>query len=467
MRLNTPLISAFAFVLTFATLSGCSGNGSPLGFLIGSKSKTPEHTARETTDTQQSPPRDEQVASSEAGLRNAGVASRTRTPRFRQKPRPPVQGQSSFIGLYGEAVTYQPTALHQQPTPQRNQYQPPTADPTPDRDPAPHGRPNLSQVTFIEEGGCFDPAIDPTGEVLAFASTMHQERANIYLKAVNGSTITQLTSDPADDIMPAFSPDGSRIAFASNRSGSWNIYTVSINGGPPTQVTDDVDHQIHPTWSPDGNHVAYGRYSNTSGRWEIWTVDIANPGVRTFLDYGLFPQWSPVAAETAGAGEQSSMRAAAGEGGTRSKILFQRPRQRGSRYHGVWTIDYVAGEAKHPTEIVSAGNAATINPSWSPNGRFITFVSVMDPDGTSGERPNRSDIWLIGVDGTNRVKLTDGEHANFQPIWSVDGRVYFVSDRSGIDNIWSVSAEAMEEQSRESAADIAGVEPGSERPSGN
>lgn len=445
MRLNNnALIPAAALMLAVGLFSGCAANTCPLGFTSSSKNDAAATTAQRTnSEPKQSTPSDALASSDRASYEpGTPAAAGTRpTPRFRQQPRPPYQGQSAIIGLYGEPISYQPSTISHRPSVASSDYR------TEPQQQTPHGRPNLSQVTFIEEGGCFDPTIDPTGEVLAFASTMHQDTANIYLKAVHGSTITQLTSDPADDVMPCFSPDGSRIAFASNRSGKWDIYMVSINGGPPIQLTDDADHQIHPTFSPDGQHIAYTRYSNTSGRWEIWTIDTANPGVRTFLDYGLFPQWSPSKSE--------------------SKILFQRPRQRGSRYHGVWTIDFVDGEAKHPTEIISAGNAATINPSWSPDGKHITFVTVMNPDGTPSERPNRSDIWLIGVDGNNRVKLTDGEYANFQPIWSEDGRVYFVSDRSGVDNIWSVSAGAIEELSQPSGAGFAGVGSGSERPSGN
>lgn len=281
------------------------------------------------------------------------------------------------------------------------------------------GSTNLVQVSFATEGSCVDPDIDRSGNLLTFASTMHRRTSDIYLKSVNGRTLTQITSDPADDVMPSFSPDGTRIAFASNRAGNWDIYTCGIDGGPPTQITSESDQELHPTWSPDGRYLAYCRFGSQSARWEIWMTEAANPGVKRFLDYGVFPQWSPDVA--------------------RNRIVFQRAKQRGSRDYSIWTIDIANGQASQPTEIVSASNAALINPSWSPDGGKIAFVAIVDPQ-ADGARPRQSDVWVVNVDGSNRTNLTNGQFANFQPVWAGDGSVYFVSDRSGIDNVWAVQA---------------------------
>ena len=278
---------------------------------------------------------------------------------------------------------------------------------------------NLAQVTFATEGACVDPDIDRTGTWIAFASTMHRTTSDIYIKSVSGKTTTQLTSDPADDVMPVFSPDGKTICFASNRSGNWDIYTTTTDGGTTVQLTNDGDHELHPSWSPDGHTVAYCKFGSQSQRWEIWTCDVANPGVRNFLEYGVFPQWCPDPA--------------------RNKMLFQRAKQRGSRDYSVWTIDVVNGQAKHPTEIVSAANAALINPSWSPDGSRIVFVTVVDPETSAGDRPVQSDLWVINLDGSERTMLTNGQFSNFQPVWATNNVVFFVSDRSGTDNVWSTS----------------------------
>lgn len=281
------------------------------------------------------------------------------------------------------------------------------------------GSSNVAQITFATEGACSDPDVSRDGKRLVFASTQHSETSDIYITPIPGRTLTQLTTDPADDIMPAFHPTGSTVAFASNRAGNWDIYVISANGGQPMSVTDEPAHELHPSWSPDGRHLIYCKLGVRSGRWEMWVVDTDNPGVRRFLDYGLFPQWCPDVA--------------------RSKILFQRARQRGSRYFSMWTVDYINGDAVHPTEIVSAGNAAVINPTWSPDGSRVVFVTVVEPDGSDDDAIERSDVWLANLDGSGRTNLTNGNYANYQPVWGPTGRVFFVSDRTGVDNIWAVS----------------------------
>jgi TolB protein len=282
------------------------------------------------------------------------------------------------------------------------------------------GSGNLRQISFATEGSTFDPDVDRTGQWLVYASTRHRTTADIYLQAVGGTSVTQLTSDAGHDIMPTLDPTGQWVAFASERSGNWDIYLMGIEGGRPVQLTTDGEPELHPTWSPDGRHVAYCRFGAQSGRWEIWVLDVENPATPSFLTFGLFPQWSPDIAT--------------------GKILFQRARERGSHYHSIWTIDYVGGEAQRPTEIISAGNAALINPDWSPDGQRIVFITVVDPDAEPGQRPGQSDVWVVNLDGTQRANLTNGDFANYQPVWAPGGAVYFVSDRSGVDNLWAVGS---------------------------
>jgi TolB protein len=255
--------------------------------------------------------------------------------------------------------------------------------------------------------------------------------------------MTQITSDPADDVMPAISPDGTRVAFASNRSGDWGLYITSINGGPAMLLVDSPDPEMHPTWSPDGTQIAYCRLGSQSGRWEICLVDVENPTRPQFLEYGLFPRWNPDPA--------------------RSKLVFQRERERGSRLFGVWTIDIVGDEALHPTLIVSAANAAAMHPSWSPDGKRIVFVTVVDPD-TQSSRPTQADVWVINLEGTGRTNLTQGQSMNLYPIWAGDGTVYFLSDRSGVDNIWAVATGRTIDPAEPTDARMATVDPAAQQP---
>lgn len=275
----------------------------------------------------------------------------------------------------------------------------------------------LSQVSFAAEGGDFAPVLDGKAEFMVFASTQHRQTFDLYRKSVHGRAITLLTDDPSDDMMPAISPDGTRLAFASNRNGNWDVFTMPIDGGPAVQVTSEPEDETHPTWAPDGRRLALSRRNGRTGGWEIWVVDAENPGVRTYLCEGFQPRWSPDV--------------------DRDRLLFQRARQRGSRLYGLWTIDLVAGEARNPTEVMSARNAAVVQPAWSPDGRRIVFATVVDPE-VAGEWPERSQLWTVEADGSGRTAIADGGFRNMQPTWASDGRIYFASNRSGVENVWAV-----------------------------
>ncbi len=278
---------------------------------------------------------------------------------------------------------------------------------------------NLRQITFTSEGADFDPDIDPSGTMLVYASTRHREKSDLYIKAITGSALRQLTDDPANEVMPVFSPDGSRVAYASDRAGNWDIYVMDTAGGRSVQITRAATDDFYPSFSRDGQKLIYSTFGTQSGQWEMVIVDLNNPATKRYIGHGLFPSWSP----------------------TQDKILFQRSRQRGTRWFSIWTIDLVNGEPMYPTEITASSNAAAITPDWSPDGKQIVFCTVIDPDADGSDGPLQADLWLVNTNGSNRVRLTMGRFANIQPNWASNGTIFFTSDRSGLgmENIWSIT----------------------------
>jgi TolB protein len=273
--------------------------------------------------------------------------------------------------------------------------------------------------TRLEEGSDSHVAADPTGRWIVFASTRHSEQSKLYTQRVNGTTVTQLTSGGGEDAFPAFSPCGTRIAFASTRAGPWNIFTMDLDGRNVTQVTEGPSHDLHPSFSPDGRRLVYCATGTRSGQWELWVVELAT-GQKQMIGYGLFPRWSP-SREV-------------------DRIAFQRPRQRGSRWFSLWTLDLIDGEARRLTEVTVSSNAAIVTPAWSPDGNRLAFVTIVSPSDNIMSRAitGQQDIWTINADGTNRQRLTDGTGTNLMPFWSVDNRVYFISDRGGAESVWSI-----------------------------
>ncbi len=289
---------------------------------------------------------------------------------------------------------------------------------------------NTTQVSFTQEGADFDPEIDLTGKRFVFASTRHRKTADIYLQPVGGTTVTQVTNDPANDVMPTFSPDGQSVAFASDRGGNWDIWIVDLKGGKPVQVTNSPTQDLHPSFSPDGSQLIFCSFGSRSGQWELWIVDVNNPAKRRQVGYGLFPVWSPV----------------------ENKIVFQRARQRGNRLFSVWTIDLDDGEAKRPTEIAASSNAAVITPAWSPDGKYLTFSTVLNAKpGNVTEKPKQADVWMVDLAGKQRVNLTRSQFSDVQPTWGPDGTIYFVSNRgkNGIENVWQMRPDKAEQFARE------------------
>jgi Tol biopolymer transport system component len=256
---------------------------------------------------------------------------------------------------------------------------------------------------------------------MVFSSTRHHVKPEIYLQRVDGTSVTQLTSDPAEDVQPVFSPDGKHIAFASTRAGSWDIYAMDLDGKNVTQVTSGPAQDMHPSFSPDGTRLAYCSIGGRSNQWELWVVNLATRE-RKMIGYGLFPSWSP----------DKNV----------DRIAYQRARQRGSRWFSLWTVDLVDGEARRITEVAVSSNAAIVTPVWAPDGKRLAFATIVEPaQMNKGKLRGQQDIWVIDADGGNRHRVTDGTGTNLCPSWAADNRVYFISDRGGQENIWSVRAE--------------------------
>jgi len=287
---------------------------------------------------------------------------------------------------------------------------------------------DVSRVTFAAEGADFDPAVASSGGFMVFASTQHHHNPDIYLKAIDSTILTQLTNDPARDVMPSISPDGEWIAFASDRTLDWNIYVMPRSGGRPVQVTWERSAELHPSWSPDGSKLAYSKLGQASGRWEIWIAEVANSATPHFVGYGLFPEWCPKAGSGANGGDV---------------LIYQRSADRGDRAFGIWSIELKDGKTSSPSQLIGNPTTAYINPSWSPDGQYIVFASVADPHSVrsaTGGVGHDSDLWMMSADGSTIVSLTNGSSSDLMPAWGSDGRIYFVSTRTGRDNVWSMNA---------------------------
>lgn len=114
---------------------------------------------------------------------------------------------------------------------------------------------------------------------------------DVYSLFADGFTLNNLTNHPADDSVPAWSPDGKQIAFQSTRDGHFQIYVMDSLGGNLRRVSRGDSTDFSPTWSPDGKWLAFA--SVRDGAPNIYVMDLEGGNVtRLTFDGGDRPSWS-------------------------------------------------------------------------------------------------------------------------------------------------------------------------------
>ncbi len=121
----------------------------------------------------------------------------------------------------------------------------------------------------VEEGTWMSLDVSPDGKTIAFDML-----GDIYTMPAKGGTAKNIASGMAWDMQPRFSPDGTEIAFTSDRAGGDNIWVMDVDGENARQITEETFRLMNnPTWSPDGTYIAAKKHFTTSrslGTGEIW-----------------------------------------------------------------------------------------------------------------------------------------------------------------------------------------------------
>ncbi len=151
--------------------------------------------------------------------------------------------------------------------------------------------------------GDWDPAWSPDGKRIAFVTAREEDDWDneIYVMAVDGGNQRNLTNDPHVDWAPAWSPDGKRIVFVSQRAGHFRsrfgitdeIYVMDADGRNEQRLTENRQNDWMPSWSPDGERIAFA--SDEKGElegFEIYVMDADGENLRR-LTKNFHEDWEP------------------------------------------------------------------------------------------------------------------------------------------------------------------------------
>lgn len=115
------------------------------------------------------------------------------------------------------------------------------------------------------------PAWSPDGSKIAYV-TFESGKSALVIQTLANGAIRQVASFPRHNGAPAFSPDGTKLAFALSKSGSLNLYVMDLGSGQISQVTDGRSNNTEPSWFPDSQNLAYT--SDQGGRPQVYKVNI-------------------------------------------------------------------------------------------------------------------------------------------------------------------------------------------------
>ncbi|RPJ86810.1 MAG: hypothetical protein EHM18_04325, partial [Acidobacteria bacterium] len=208
----------------------------------------------------------------------------------------------------------------------------------------------------------------------------------------------QVTKSAGWEGQPAFSPDGGRIAFASNETGNLEIFVTDWRGGTPQNLTENAAQDEYPTWFPDGSAIAF--VSDRNGQTGIWKMSQLGRDPILLIPSGSQPAISPD-------GLRLAFVVAGGRGYSRIAV---------SPLAELTRIQILTDDEDGPFD--------HRDPAWSPDGKSICYST-------------RHNLWSIPASGGTAHPLTEQGELDTDPCWSPGGRfIYFTSYRGGTIALW-------------------------------
>ncbi|MBA2702609.1 MAG: SBBP repeat-containing protein [Blastocatellia bacterium] len=252
-----------------------------------------------------------------------------------------------------------------------------------------------------------NPAWSPDGSKIAFAREPAGVAADIYTMNADSSGVTRVTNAPLQDLFPSWSPDGAQFTFTYGECSGADftapdVFVMDSNGANRTNLTNTPPVDGISDWSPGGSTIAFvrgpsGDCSSAEEQGDIYAMDPDGTNQRIIAnnsDGETRPAYSP-------------------DG---SRIAYFRGSASGPGFLYVMNADGT-GQTKISPAVDIGGNPA--KPTWSPDGTKIAFAANLF--GVQG-----SQIFVINADGTGLAQITTGATSRIEPAWqhySISGKV--------------------------------------------
>ncbi|MBN2149695.1 MAG: VCBS repeat-containing protein [Anaerolineales bacterium] len=250
----------------------------------------------------------------------------------------------------------------------------------------------------------------PPGEDANGMITFYSHRdgnLEIYIMNADGSSQRRLTFNEFGDDSPAISPDGSQIAFISDRndptSGTcshdcfYQLYIINVNGSGERRLLTSEFSTHHPDWHPDGKKISFDTEANLHG--DIYVVHADGSNLQRLIEDGFWADWSP--------------------DGT--QIVFASTRD------GNVELYLADADGSNQHRLTHNGRLDYF-PDWSPNGQQIAFAVMEDKA-----------IYIMDANGSNEQRLTPQGNAE-NPAWSPDGNwIAYQSSNDGDFEIYVIN----------------------------